>query len=92
MCKPELLILDEATSALDSESERLIQSSIETLSKSSTILVIAHRLSTITKADRIYVLQAGRVKESGGFKELLDRPDSLFRSMVDVQQVAAKNS
>ena len=68
-----VLILDEATSALDSESERLVQQALETLMRGRTTLVIAHRLSTIERADRIVVLERGRIAESGTHGELIAR-------------------
>ncbi|MBS3934792.1 MAG: lipid A export permease/ATP-binding protein MsbA [Sulfuritalea sp.] len=68
-----ILILDEATSALDNESERHVQAALEALMKHRTTLVIAHRLSTIEKADRIIVLERGRIVESGNHAELLAR-------------------
>jgi subfamily B ATP-binding cassette protein MsbA len=66
------LILDEATSALDNESERHVQGALEVLMKGRTTLVVAHRLSTIERADRIVVLEAGRIVESGMHQSLLD--------------------
>jgi subfamily B ATP-binding cassette protein MsbA len=68
-----ILILDEATSALDNESERHVQAALDTLMQNRTTLVIAHRLSTIEKADRIVVLERGRIAESGNHAELLAR-------------------
>jgi len=81
---PAILILDEAASALDAESERLVQDAIEKLRAGRTILVVAHRLSTIRKADRIYVLEGGRIVESGNRGELIAL-NGRFRQLHDLQ-------
>ncbi len=79
-----ILILDEATSALDSESERHVQAALETLMKGRTTLVIAHRLSTIERANRILVMEAGRIVEHGSHRELLEH-DGLYAHLHRIQ-------
>lgn len=81
---PAILILDEAASALDAESERLVQDAIEGLKSTRTILIVAHRLSTILRADRIYVLEGGRIVESGTLDKLLAL-NGRFRQLHDMQ-------
>jgi len=79
-----ILILDEATSALDNESERLVQEALETLMQGRTTLVIAHRLSTVERADRIVVLQQGKIVESGTHLELLAH-DGVYAQLYKLQ-------
>lgn len=82
---PAILILDEATSALDSESERLVQEALDELMKGRTSLVIAHRLSTVRDADRILVLDKGRIVESGTHEELIADVNGLYHSLSRLQ-------
>jgi ABC-type multidrug transport system fused ATPase/permease subunit len=82
---PSILILDEATSSLDSESERLVQEALEELMKNRTSIIIAHRLSTIREADKIIVLEKGKVIESGSHEELMGNGNGLYRYLSQLQ-------
>ena len=81
---PRILILDEATSALDSETESLIQEALDLLMKDRTTFMIAHRLSTVVNADRIIVLEKGRIVESGRHEELLEKK-GLYYQLYNAQ-------
>ncbi|MGB2502141.1 MAG: ABC transporter ATP-binding protein [Flavobacteriaceae bacterium] len=83
---PPIMVLDEATSALDTESEKLVQEALENLMSNRTSLVIAHRLSTIQKADKIIVMQDGKIIEIGTHKELIDN-ESTYKKLVEMQSI-----
>jgi len=82
---PSILILDEATSSLDSESERLVQEALEELMKGRTSIIIAHRLSTIREADRIIVMEKGKLIESGTHRQLMENEEGLYRYLSGLQ-------
>lgn len=82
---PRILILDEATSALDSESEKLVQDALDKLMEGRTSIVIAHRLATVRQADKIIVLDKGRIVEEGTHNELIGLDGGLYRTLSDMQ-------
>lgn len=83
--KPSILILDEATSSIDSYSEELIQTAIDKITENRTSIIIAHRLATIQKADKILVMDAGKVVEIGSHEELLAKDNGYYKKLYDVQ-------
>jgi ABC-type multidrug transport system fused ATPase/permease subunit len=83
---PKILILDEATSALDSESEKLVQEALERLMKGRTSFVIAHRLSTIRNANKIMVLDEGKIVEEGSHEELIKIENGIYCKLIQIQQ------
>lgn len=82
---PRILILDEPTSALDAKLEKLIQESLEKLMEGKTTFIIAHRLSTVRKADKILVLQEGKIVETGNHDELIKKPGGIYRHFYELQ-------
>mgnify|MGYP001137172571 CR=1 FL=1 len=82
---PSILVLDEATSSVDSYSEQLIQNATNKITKGRTSIVIAHRLATIKKADKIIVMDAGKIVEIGTHKELLKKQDGYYKNLYEVQ-------
>jgi ATP-binding cassette subfamily B (MDR/TAP) protein 1 len=86
--RPKILILDEATSSIDVRGERLVQAALDKVSEGRTTITIAHRLSTIKKADKIVVLQKGRVIEEGTHASLLSNPDGAYWALVNAQKLS----
>ena len=88
---PKILILDEATSAVDTETERNIQDALDQLVIGRTVFAIAHRLSTLRKADRVFVIEKGELKEHGKHKELLEKKNGVYRKLHEMQQEMSEN-
>ncbi|MCJ7549155.1 MAG: ATP-binding cassette domain-containing protein, partial [Anaerolineae bacterium] len=86
---PRILILDEATSSVDSETERQIQEALDELVKGRTTIAVAHRLSTLHNADRIVVLNGGKVEEQGSPKQLIEN-HGMFYNLVQMQSQMAR--
>ena len=86
--KPSILILDEATSSIDTYSEEMIQTATDNITKGRTSIVIAHRLATIKKADKILVMDAGKIVETGTHTELLKKEGGYYRNLYEVQFMA----
>src|SRR6185436_17336404 len=82
---PRILILDEATSSVDTETERHIQEALDRLVTGRTVFAIAHRLSTLRKATRLFVIEDGKLAESGTHAELLAKPEGIYRRLYDLQ-------
>ena len=89
---PKILILDEATSAVDTESEFLIQNALENLMKGRTTVAIAHRLSTVKNADKLVVLENGRIAEEGTHDELMEHEDGIYHKLVNMQTQLGKET
>lgn len=87
LANPKILIFDEATSSLDSQSEKLIQESMDKVSKGRTVIIIAHRLSTIRKADKIIVLEDGEIAEQGSHDELLTQRGGIYAKLLNLQKL-----
>ncbi len=87
LANPKILVFDEATSNLDTESEKLIQDAILKISHNKTIIVIAHRLSTIKMADKIIVIEKGKVSEEGTHSQLLQQDKGLYKKLINLQSL-----
>ena len=85
LSNPDIIIFDEATSHLDSESEKLIQDAFWKAAKDKTTIIIAHRLSTIVNADKIVVLEDGKIKEVGSHRALIAKKGGLYKHFWDLQ-------
>lgn len=90
LCEPQILILDEATSSVDTESEQEIQKALAELCKGRTTIAIAHRLSTLKNADRILVMDDGKIAEAGTHKELMAIQNGVYHKLVRIQTELAR--
>jgi subfamily B ATP-binding cassette protein HlyB/CyaB len=86
---PRILLFDEATSALDYESERVIRQNMQKISRGRTVIIVAHRLNALAQADRILMLDKGRLQEQGNHQELLDL-DGSYARLYQMQQLTAQ--
>ena len=89
---PRILIMDEATAAMDTKTERIIQAALEKLSQGRTTIMIAHRLSTLRDADRLMVIEHGKVPEEGTHRELMEKTDGIYHRLYELQYEALKNA
>jgi len=89
---PKILILDEATAAMDTETEKLIQNALGALTRGKTTIMIAHRLSTLRDADKLIVIERGKVAEEGTHTELLEKEEGVYKKLYTLQQEALKNA
>lgn len=89
---PKILILDEATAAMDTETEKMIQNALSVLTQGKTTIMIAHRLSTLRDADKLIVIERGKVAEEGTHAELLSKDEGVYKKLYTLQQEALKNA
>ena len=89
---PKILILDEATAAMDTKTEKTIQNALATLTKGKTTIMIAHRLSTLRDADKLIVIEHGKIAEEGTHSELLSKEDGVYKKLYTLQLEALKNA
>ena len=89
---PKILLLDEATAAMDTKTEKIIQNALSELTKGKTTIMIAHRLSTLRDANKLVVIENGKVAEEGTHKELLGKEDGVYKKLYTLQEEALKNA